>query len=97
MIAHVVLFKRKPGIEADDSRISRLAAEMDALPQRIPLIRGWEHGPNLTADAEAWDYGLRALFASEADLHAYFEHPAHLPVLERWNEVASLAFADFRA
>jgi hypothetical protein len=45
MIAHVVLFKRKPGVEADDPRISQ----------------------------------------------------AHLPVLARWNELASLAFADFRA
>ena len=29
----------------------------------MPSIRGWEHGFNLTADAQAWDYGLRALVA----------------------------------
>jgi hypothetical protein len=97
MIVHLVLFKLKPGIEANDARLARLAAEMDALRGKIPQVRDWEHGPNRTRDADAWDYGLRATFESEADLYQYFEHPAHQPVLEAWNEIASLAFADFRA
>ncbi len=96
MIVHLVLFKLKPGVARNDPRLAKLAVDMAALPRRIPTIRGWEYGANLTADAEAWDYGLRAAFDSESDLYAYFEHPAHLPVLEAWNEVASLAFADFR-
>jgi hypothetical protein len=95
MIAHLVLFKFKPGVAGNDPRLPDIVAAMDMLPRHIPLIRGWEHGANLTADSEAWDYGLRASFDSEADLHAYFEHPAHLPVVERWSEIASLAFADF--
>jgi hypothetical protein len=96
MIAHLVLFKFKPGIARDDARVQAVAREMTALPSRMPSIRGWEHGFNLTADAQAWDYGLRALFESEAELHAYFEHPAHLPVLAQWEAIADLAFCDFR-
>lgn len=96
MVVHLVLFRLKPGIEANDPRLARLAADMDTLPSKIPQIRGWEHGPNLTRDADAWDYGLRATFENEAALYEYFEHPAHLPVVEGWNEIASLAFADFR-
>ncbi|MGE5467856.1 MAG: Dabb family protein [Ignavibacteria bacterium] len=97
MIIHLVLFKLKPGVAKDDPRLAQRIAAMAELPKHIPLIRGWEHGPNLTPDALAWDYGLRALFDNEADLHAYFEHPAHLPELEAWNEIADLAFADFSA
>ncbi len=97
MIVHLVLFKLKPGVGADDPRLKSRLAAMAELPRHIPFIRGWEHGANLTEDAEAWDYGLRATFDNEADLYAYFEHPAHLPVLEAWNEIATLAFADFRA
>jgi hypothetical protein len=96
MIVHLVLFKLKPGVARDDLRLAKLIAGMDTLPNKIPQIRGWEHGTNLTPDALAWDYGLRALFDSEADLHAYFEHPAHLPELEGWSQIADLAFADFR-
>jgi hypothetical protein len=96
VIAHLVLFKLKPGVARDDARLAAAVAAMDELPRSIPAIRAWEHGANLTEDAEAWDYGLRATFAGEDDLHGYFEHPAHLPVLERWNEIATLAFTDFK-
>ena len=95
MIAHLVLFRLKAGIAADDARIVRLQSEMVRLPGQIASIRGWEFGANITADSEAWDFGLRALFESQDALHAYFDHPAHLPVLEQWNNVAELAFADF--
>jgi hypothetical protein len=97
MIAHLVLFKLKPGVSRDDARLAATVSAMDALPGKIPAIKAWQHGFNLTADAEAWDYGLHSVFASEAELHAYFEHPAHLPVLAQWNEIANLAFTDFTA
>jgi hypothetical protein len=95
MISHLVLFKFKPGIVRSDARVENVARAMAALPATIPQIRGWEHGFNITDDGGAWDYGLRALFDSEADLHAYFEHSAHLPVLARWEEVADLLFCDY--
>jgi len=95
MIAHLVLFTLKPGVAKDDPRVKRALDGMKTLPQRIPLIRGWEFGPNITADALAADYALRALFDDEADLHAYFEHPEHQPELAAWDAVATLRFADF--
>ncbi len=95
MISHLVLFKFKPGVDREDVRVLAVVQDMDGLPLAIPAIRGWEHGFNITDDGGAWDYGLRALFDSEADLHAYFEHSAHLPVLARWEEVADLLFCDY--
>ncbi len=94
MITHLVLFKLKPGIAPDDPRVAAVERMMAELPRQIPVIRGWEYGRNLTPDPEAWDFGLLARFASEADLHAYFDHPAHLPVVALWSEIASLAFVD---
>ncbi len=96
MIAHLVLFRFKPGFTRDDARVAALVRELNALPGRIPAIKSWEHGFNMTADADAWDYGLRAVFEGEADLHAYFDHPAHLPVVEECLAIADLAFADFK-
>ena len=94
MIAHLVLFTLKPEVTRDDPRLAEVVGMMAALPAKIPAIKSWEHGFNLTADAEAADYGLRALFDSEAALHGYFGHPAHLPVLDAWSEIATLSFAD---
>jgi len=95
VIVHVVMFRFKPGITRKDARVEAVAQAMDALPGQIPLIKSWHHGFNITQDPLAWDYGLEAVFNSEADLQAYFGHPAHLPVIERWDEIAELCFADF--
>jgi len=95
MIAHLVLFKFKGGIAVGDERVERVVAGMRELPARIPLIRTWEHGFNVTPDAQAWDYGLRATFASAVDLDAYFEHAAHVLVLRQWEEISDLVFCDF--
>jgi hypothetical protein len=95
MIAHLVLFKLKPGVSRADARVQAVTAGMDALPRQISLIRTWEHGPNQTQDALAYDYGLRALFDNEGDLHAYFDHSQHLAVLRQWEAISDLVFCDY--
>ena len=94
MIRHLVLFRFKPGVQADDARVVAVRRAMAALPDLIPFIRDWQHGLNLTADAQAWDYGLAAAFDDENDLQRYFAHPAHLPVLAQWEAIAELVFVD---
>ena len=95
MITHLVMFKLKPGITREDPRVAALVGMMRELPKRIPEIREWEVGFNETEDPKAWDFGVRSRFSDLADLHAYFDHPAHLPVVEAWDQVAELAFVDF--
>lgn len=82
-------------MQREDPRVARVVSAMGRLPGRIGFIRGWESGWNLVADAQAWDYGLRAAFEDRAALEAYFDHPEHLPVLAQWEEIAELAFCDF--
>lgn len=95
MICHLVLFRLKPGIAKNDPRIARLQSGMARLPEAIGSIRGWSFGANQTDDAEAWDFGLHAVFENREALLGYFDHPAHLAVLDRWQELAELGFADF--
>jgi Stress responsive A/B Barrel Domain len=95
VIVHLVMFRFKPGVSRQDARVVAVAKAMEDLPKQIPVIRSWHHGFNMSEDVLAWDYGLQAVFNSEADLQTYFEHPAHLPVLELWDEIATLGFTDF--
>jgi len=95
MIAHLVLFKLKPGVSRVDGRVQAAIADMDALPRQVALIRAWEHGLNQTQDALAYDYGLRALFDDEDDLHAYFDHAQHIAVLRQWEAISDLVFCDY--
>lgn len=95
MIEHLVLFKLKLGIGRNDPRVTRVIEDMNKLPGQIPQIRVFEHGFNLTLDAQAWDYGLRAVFEDTVALHAYFDHPVHIPVVQQWEEISDLVFCDF--
>ena len=102
MIHHLVLFKLKRGVGRDDHRLDGVISAMDALPLQVGTVRAWEHGFNVTEEpaegdyspAQAWDYALRAVFDDRSALHGYFEHPAHLPVVEAWEEIADLAYCD---
>jgi hypothetical protein len=96
VIVHLVLFRLRPGIAHDDDQVKAVVAGMGPLPTQIAAIRGWEHGFNMTPDAQAWDYGLRATFDDEEALHAYFDHPAHQPVVRQWEEISELVFCDFK-
>lgn len=83
MISHVVLFRPKASLSADERRslIEALKHAVDGIAQitlatigrRVLLNRpGYE-----TAMAEHFEYSAILDFATEADLRAYLDHPAH--------------------
>lgn len=94
MITHVVLFRFLPGVAPDGPAARAFHDATTNLPGQIPLIRSWQCGFNTVADTQAADYVLVAGFESEADLYAYFEHPAHVLVLDQLKDVADLQFGD---
>ena len=83
MIAHVVLFRPKATLSADD-RQSLVAALQHAV-EGIPSITRASIGKRLllnrpgyeTLMAEHYEYAAILEFASETDLRAYLDHPAH--------------------
>jgi hypothetical protein len=82
MIAHLVLFRPKPGL-SDDERRAFLAALQHALTN-IPLIQRARVGRRVTLGRQydrqsTHDFPYAAIleFASEQDLRGYLEHPAH--------------------
>ena len=83
MISHVVLFRPKPTLSAAErsTLIEALQHAITGIPTitratvgtRILLNRpGYE-----TQMAEHFEYSAILEFASEADLRAYLDHPAH--------------------
>ena len=83
MIAHVVLFRPRATLTADERQAlaNALRGAVEGIPQitratigkRILLNRpGYE-----TLMAEHYEYSAILEFDSEADLRAYLDHPAH--------------------
>lgn len=83
MISHVVLFRPKASLSADQRRslITALERAVSGIPsikrttigKRVLLNRpGYE-----TQMAEHYEYSAVLEFESEGDLRAYLDHPAH--------------------
>lgn len=96
MLAHVVLFKTKPGVAANDPRVLALLGDLDQLPREIPEIKVWKHGANITPDPQAWDYAVYAEFESEAALQVYYDNAVHADIVRRWEEIGMLLFSDIK-
>jgi hypothetical protein len=84
MIAHVVLFRPKATLSEMDRR--SLITALQKAVEGIPSIRRTTIGKRIllnrpgyeTQMAEHYEYSAILEFASESDLRAYLDHPAHL-------------------
>ena len=82
MIAHVVLFKPKPSLSADER--DTLVAALEHALTNIPLIKRAHVGRRITIgrpyeneNAQQFPYAAILEFESEHALQEYLNHPAH--------------------
>ncbi len=89
MILHVVLIKPKPALDPEALRALRVV--LDALPQRIPGIRSYHFGPNISPEelGRGYEYGFVMEFEHAAARDAYLPHPEHVKVHPLMDEVAA--------
>ncbi|HYB97083.1 MAG TPA: Dabb family protein [Vicinamibacterales bacterium] len=89
MIVHVVLFRPKPTLTADEREA--LVAALGHAIVGIPSIRRARIGRRIrlnrpgyeTAMVEHYEYSAILEFDSEPDLRAYLEHPSHVELGRR--------------
>jgi hypothetical protein len=76
-LRHVVLFKFKDSSTPAD--VARIVEAFRGLPKRIPEIKGFEWGTNVSPEgkADGFTHCFFVTFATEADRDAYLPHPAH--------------------
>jgi hypothetical protein len=89
MLFHVVLFRPRPDLTAEDR--ASLVEALESVLQRIPAIRRFHVGRRVTHGAGyeslmplSLDYGAVIEFDDLAGLKAYLEHPAHLALGSRF-------------
>lgn len=77
MIRHIVLFKVRPEVTAEDFNI--LMQEIADLESSVSGFISFEHGPNQTPETrdQGYSYGFIVTLASWADLDAYQNNPSH--------------------
>lgn len=77
MMRHIVLFRRKAGIEKNDTLEKALADRMAALGAEIPVIREWRVAANELSRPICWDYVLESEVDDAKALDEYLFHPLH--------------------
>lgn len=94
-VAHLVLFKLKPGINKSDPRFLACLETMKNLPSKIPQILAFSCGENFSDRSVAFDAGLYSTFVNKSDLQVYLNHPSHQDAAKAMKEIAEWNIADF--
>jgi len=95
MIRHLVLFKLNDGVGRDDPRVVEGEAAFRSLEGKIPEIRFWELGWNLSDRPIAYDFAINSGFEDADALKRYVEHPEHQAGVTLWKEFATWVIADY--
>lgn len=79
MVKHIVLFKLKEEVSADEklAAMNNFKAAIEALPAKIPVIRKIEVGLNMNP-GETWNIALYSEFDTLDDVKSYAVHPDHV-------------------
>lgn len=79
MVKHIVLFKLKKEADSECKQAAMHAFKtaIEALPEKIPVIRKIEVGFNINLN-EVWDIALYSEFDSLEDVKYYASHPDHV-------------------
>ena len=79
MVKHIVLFKLKDEVPADEKLVAmnNFKKAIEALPAKISVIRKIEVGLNVNP-AETWNIALYSEFDTLDDVKFYAAHPDHV-------------------
>jgi len=95
MLKHIVLFKVKEFKTAEEkiSVLNKIKSDLEALKEKIDVLRFIEVGLHYELDSPSFDIALTTHFDSVEDLKVYADHPDHLKVVDfvRANVVARAA------
>jgi hypothetical protein len=81
MIQHIVLFRLNSS--ADETLVSDLMANFEALPAAIPEIEHLDVVRDIVGRPVSCHFGLVSRFADREALKRYQEHPVHITAFER--------------
>jgi hypothetical protein len=76
MIQHIMLWNYRDDVLPGER--ARLEAELDALPGKVPSLRGVRWGPVIGGRNQSFSHCFVMLFDDKAGLDEYATHPDHL-------------------
>lgn len=77
MMRHIVMFRRRPGVDKQVELEASLIARMQQLDREIDFVRDWRVSANELDRPICWDYVLESTFDDAQAVNRYLSHPAH--------------------
>lgn len=81
MFYHLHYFKFKP--EVSEAEIEQLMRELAGLKDKIPVLKEFWVGKNVSPHGAGFQYGEVALFEKPEDLEVYNRHPEHRKLVRK--------------
>jgi hypothetical protein len=81
MFYHLHYFKFKQ--EVSDAEIAEVMKELASLQHKIPVLKEFWVGKNVSPNGKGFQYGEVALFEKKEDLKIYDEHPEHRKMVKK--------------
>ena len=94
-VFHVFAFQWKPG--TSEAQKEKAAKDIAAFQGTIPGLVHTHVGPNISPRAKGYTFGGIMQFKDEASLEEYFQHQAHLALLEWLVPLIDAVELDLRA
>jgi hypothetical protein len=84
MFKHVVMWKFKDSAEngSRNENLQKAKQLLDALPEKIAVIRNFEVGIDILHSSTSYDLILNSSFENQQALVQYQTHPEHVKVVE---------------
>tara|TARA_A100001037_G_C14530998_1_gene363042 strand:+ start:66 stop:464 length:399 start_codon:yes stop_codon:yes gene_type:complete len=81
MFYHLHYFRFKDDVPEEE--IATLMKELAALKDKIPVLKEFWVGKNISPNGKGFQYGEVALFEKPEDLQAYDRHPEHRKMVKK--------------
>jgi len=94
-VFHVFAFQWKPG--TSEAQKEKAGKDIAAFQGTIPGLVHTHVGPNISPRAKGYTFGGIMQFNDEASLEQYFQHPAHLALLQWLVPLIDAVELDLRA
>lgn len=98
MIRHVVLFRLRPGVSADDPRVAAACrAEQDlqvGAASGAPQAPSWHFAADMSRRPVSADFVGVGHFASQTELDRFLDSDVHRHAVDAWDGLADIIVAD---
>lgn len=98
MVKHIVLFRLTTFSDNEEKRaqMEELKEIFSSLPEKLPYLKDYRTGCNITGADHAWDFAIDSVFCDIEELREYQQSSEHLEAVRKASRIGKVkAMVDY--